>query len=134
YIFLDAQAGADPFAHVAMSKGVSHEVIIVSEYDPLSAAGVERLKGLFREDLTYDRTWVLLNKMLPDFVQSFSDFMEVAKYASPMPWDADVVRAYARRRLALDAEKGNDFTLAVMQTLKSILGPDIETDLDIWLS
>lgn len=133
FIFLDAQAGSDPFAHLAMSPRYSKQVVIVSEYDPLSAAGVERLKGLFREELTYPRTWILLNKMLPDFVQSFSDFMEVARYASPIPWDADVVRAYARRRLALDLEKGNDFTLAVVQTLRSIIGEQIGTELDAWL-
>jgi MinD-like ATPase involved in chromosome partitioning or flagellar assembly len=134
FIFLDAQAGSDSIAHVAMSPKHSTQVVIVSEYDPLSAAGVERLKGLFREDLTYGRTWILLNKMLPDFVQSFSDFMEVAKYASPIPWDADVVRAYARRKLALDLERGNEFTLAVVQTLRSILGDEIGEDLDGWLS
>jgi cellulose biosynthesis protein BcsQ len=133
FIFLDAQAGADSIAHVAMSQRHSDQVVIVSEYDPLSAAGVERLKGLFREDLTYVRTWILLNKMLPDFVKSFSDFMEVAKYASPIPWDADVVRAYARRRLALDLERGNEFTLAVLQSLRSILGDKIGPQLDNWL-
>ncbi len=133
YIFLDAQAGADSFAQTAMKRDVSNEVIIVSEYDPLSAAGVERLKGLLREDLTYERTWVLLNKMLPDFVQSFSDFMEVAKYASPIPWDAEVVKAYARRRLALDLERGNAYTIAVMQTLRSIFAEEIDTEMAKWL-
>jgi len=132
YIFLDAQAGSDPFAKVSMSKDISDEVIIVSEYDPMSAAGVERLKGLFREDLIYGRTWLLLNKMLPEFVQSFSDFLEVAKYLSPVPWDAEVVRAYARRKLALDLENGNLYTLAVMQTLKSLLGDTISTELQSW--
>lgn len=132
YIFLDAQAGSDHFAHISMSKGISDEVIIVSEYDPMSAAGVERLKGLFREDLTYNRTWVLLNKMLPDFVQSFSDFLEVAKYLSPVPWDAEVVRSYSRRKLPLDLKYGNEYTLAIMQTLKSFLGENISDDLDSW--
>lgn len=132
YIFLDAQAGSDPYAQVSISKKISDEVIIVSEYDPMSSAGVERLKGLFREDLTYDRTWLLLNKMLPEFVKSFSNFLEVARYISPIPWDADVVRAYARRRLALDLENGNDFTLAIIQTLKSLLGDTISTELQSW--
>jgi hypothetical protein len=134
FVFLDAQAGADSIAGVAMSQRFSHQVVIVSEYDPLSAMGVERLKGLFREDLTYVRTWILLNKMLPDFVRSFSDFLEVAKYASPIPWDSDVVRAYARRRLALDLEKGNEFTLAVVQTLRSIFDDDIGAELHSWLN
>lgn len=134
FIFLDAQAGSDLYAYTAMQRGVSHEVIIVSEYDPLSAAGIERLKGLFREDLTYDRTWVLLNKMLPDFVQSFSDFLEVAKYLNPIAWDADVVRAYARRKLAIDMEEGNEFTIGIMQTLKTLFGDLISREIDIWLN
>ncbi len=93
-----------------MKRGISDEVIIVSEYDPVSAAGVERLKGLLREDLTIDRTWILLNKLLPDFVQSFTDFLEVVKYPNPIPWDAEVVKAYARRKLALDLNYGNNHT------------------------
>lgn len=132
YIFLDAQAGSDIFAQVSMSKEISDEVIIVSEYDPLSAAGVERLKGLFHEDLNYVRTWYLLNKMLPEFVQSFSDFLEVAKYLSPIQWDSDVVRAYARRRLALDLENGNEYTLSIIQTIKSLLGDAISEELESW--
>jgi cellulose biosynthesis protein BcsQ len=132
YIFLDAQAGSDNYAHVAMRKDVSNEVVIVSEYDPLSAAGIERLKALFREDLTYNRTWVLLNKMLPDFVQSFSDFLEVAKYLSPIPWNVEVVKAYARRKLALDLEYGNEFTLAIMQTIKVMLGDEIKKEIHEW--
>jgi MinD-like ATPase involved in chromosome partitioning or flagellar assembly len=132
YIFLDAQAGSDPYAQISMSKGISDEVVIVSEYDPMSAAGVERLKALFPGELSYVRTWVLLNKMLPDFVKSFSDFMEVAKYLSPIPWDADVVRAYARRRLALNLETGNEYTLAVRQTLATLLGEQLADDMKKW--
>ncbi|TKJ35029.1 MAG: hypothetical protein CEE38_16355 [Planctomycetes bacterium B3_Pla] len=132
FIFLDAQAGSDQLSRLAMSGKISDEVIIVSEYDPMSAAGVERLKGLLREELTYMRTWVLLNKMLPDFVDTFSDFLEVTKYLSPIPWDADVVRAYSRRRLALDLEYGNEYTLAVMQTLKGLLGEDIGSEIEQW--
>jgi cellulose biosynthesis protein BcsQ len=134
YVFIDAQAGSDEYAHVALSRGVCDEVVIVSEYDPISAAGVERLKGLFREDLTYPRTWILLNKMLPDFVNAFSDFLEVARYLSPIPWDAEVVRAYARRKVALDFESGNAHTLAVAQTLRSLLGDEIAVDMEEWMA
>jgi MinD-like ATPase involved in chromosome partitioning or flagellar assembly len=84
YIFLDAQAGADVFSRLAMGEEISDEVIIVTEYDPLSAAGVERLKAVMRDELIYVRTWVLLNKMLPDFVETFSDFLEVSRYFT---WD-----------------------------------------------
>ncbi len=132
YIFLDAQAGADVYASIAMSKRISDVVVLVAEYDPMSAAGVERLKGLMRDDLTYARTWVLLNKILPEFAKNFSDFLEIARYLSPIPWDADVVRAYARRRLALDTENGNPFTLAIMQTVRSLFGEEIERDIKNW--
>ena len=133
FILIDAQAGADDMGRIAMSRKVSDEVVIVSEYDPMSAAGVERLKALLREDLTYDRTWVLLNKILPEFAKSFSDFMEVAKYLSPIPWDASVVRAYARRQLAIDTDTGNEHTISVLQTLKGLFGDSIQQDLTAWV-
>ena len=44
FILLDAQAGSDKWSRNAISKDVSDEVIIVTEYDPLSSAGVERMK------------------------------------------------------------------------------------------
>jgi len=133
FIILDAQAGADEYAAEAMHRDVSDAVVIVSEYDPMSAAGIERLKGLLREDLTYGRTWVLLNKVLPEFAKSFSDFLEVARYLSPIPWDADVVRAYARRRLALDMENGNPFTLALVQVVKTIYADELESEIEAWI-
>lgn len=133
FIFIDAQAGADDMAKIAMCRSVSDEVVIVTEYDPMSAAGVERLKALLREDLTYDRTWVLLNKILPEFAKSFSDFLEVAKYLNPIPWDASVVRAYARRQLAIDTESGNEHTISVLQTLKGLCGESIQLDLAKWV-
>jgi cellulose biosynthesis protein BcsQ len=134
YVLLDAQAGSDIFAQYAMSKDVSDIVVLVSEYDPMSAAGLERLKGVMNRDLTYVRTWVLLNKILPEFARNFSSFLEVSKYLSPIPWDAHVVRAYARRRLPLDLENGNTYTLAIMRTVKTLLGEEIEDSISHWAS
>lgn len=133
FIFIDSQAGADQTAQLMMNRDISDEVVIVSEYDPMSAAGVERLKGILRNDLTYERTWVLLNKILPEFAESFSDFLEVAKYLSPIPWEAEVVRAYARRRLAVDTESGNSHTLAVLQTLRGLVGDSTLEELEQWV-
>lgn len=132
YILLDAQAGSDKYSRLAMRKDVSDEVIIVSEYDPLSAAGIERLKQVAGEDLDYTRTWVLLNKMLPEFVDKFSEFLSVTKYLPPIPWNADVVRAYAGRKLALDVEKGNVYTLAIMRAATALLGDEIHEEINSW--
>jgi len=132
FIFLDAQAGSDDCAKVAISSDISDEVLIVTEYDPLSSAGVERMKGLLRNDLTFVRTWVLINKMLPEFIETFSDFLEVVRYLSPIPWDSNVVRSYSRRKLAIDMEFGNEFTLSIIQTLKVLLGEGIAKEINLW--
>lgn len=132
YIILDAQAGADVVSEVAVKRGISDEVVIVSEYDPLSAAGIERLKAIMGDELNYSRTWILLNKMLPEFVASFSEFLSVARYLPPIPWSAEVVRAYSKRQLALDFTTGNQFTLAVMRTLKALLPHADGIALDKW--
>ena len=133
FIFLDAQAGSDMYSRIAVNEQISDEVIIVSEYDPLSSAGVERLKQVVGEDLSFARTWILLNKMLPEFVEKFSEFLSVTKYLPPIPWNAKVVRAYAKRELALDLERGNEFTLAIMGTIKVLMGKSIDSDLNLWL-
>ena len=132
FILLDAQAGSDKYSKLAMDKNISDEVIIVSEYDPLSAAGIERLKQVVGDDLDFTRTWVLLNKMLPEFVNKFSEFLSITKYLPPIPWNAEVVRSYAKRKLALDLDKGNTFTLAVMRTVKTLLGDSIEGEINSW--
>jgi len=132
FILLDAQAGSDKYSKLAMNKNISDEVIIVSEYDPLSAAGIERLKQVVGDDLDFTRTWVLLNKMLPEFVNKFSEFLSITKYLPPIPWNAEVVRSYAKRKLALDLDKGNTFTLAVMRTVKALLGDSIEGEINSW--
>lgn len=132
FIILDAQAGSDQISLVTMSRQVSDIVIIVSEYDPLSAAGVERLKGIAGDDLAVERTWSLLNKMLPEFVEVFSDFLSISHYLPPVPWTADAVRAYSRRELALNFDVGNEYTLAIIQTIKSLPFADVRQRVEEW--
>jgi len=132
YVFLDAQAGTDVFSRLAMSREIVDTVVLVSEYDPLSAAGIERMKRVVGADLDYSRTWILLNKVLPEFVEKFSEFLSIARYLPPIPWNSEVVRAYAKRRLALDTDKGNEFTLSVMATVRELFGREIESDIEQW--
>ncbi len=132
YIFFDAQAGSDRFAKIAMNPNITDEVIIVSEYDPLSAAGLERLKGLLPEELNYYRTWILINKILPEFATAFSDFLEIARYLSPIHWSADIVRAYARRQVYLKLEHCDETTFSIAKTLESFLGDEIKNEISQW--
>jgi len=129
YIFLDAQAGTDSYAKVAIEH--SDEVVIVSEYDPVSIEGIERFKGLFF-GLLPKKTWVLFNKVLPEFADSVRDFFSMASYLSPIPWDKDVMLAFANRELALDTENFNEYTKAMIRTARS-LTPEYTKDMDSWL-
>ncbi len=132
FLFIDAQAGADEISQIVMESEISDEVIIVSEYDPMSTAGVERMKAIVGEGLSYDRTWILLNKLLPEFVSKFDEFFSVSKYLPPIPWTADAVRAYARRSLAINLDSPNQYTLAVLLSLKELIPNEHSVILDNW--
>ena len=130
FIFLDSQAGSDIYTKIAIES--ADENIIVSEFDPLSLAGVDRLKRFFPDSLSYDKTWILFNKVLPDIAESISDNFYIAKYLSPIPWYAEVIRSIVQRKLAIDTEKGNSYTLALLNTIQSLLGDIIESDINLW--
>lgn len=134
YILIDAQAGTDTASAAAVGLDVCDEVIIVSEFDPLSTAGIERMKALLPDELTFGRTRILLNKLLPEFVEKFTEFLSVARYLPPLPWTADVVRAYSKRRLALDFNKGNEYTAALLVTVRELLPIEDVEVLDAWLA
>ena len=70
--------------------------------------------------------------MLPEFVDKFSEFLSVSHYLPPIPWNADVVRSYAKRTLALDFERGNEFTLAALQSVKALPFATLTNDLNAW--
>lgn len=130
YILIDAQAGSDIYAQIAME--IADEVVIVSEYDPVSIEGIERLKRLFGRALSYDKTWVLFNKMLPVYVKSLGEFLSIARFLVPIPWDAEVVRAYTRRRLAVNMKGATDHTIAIMQTARSLFAEKIDEAITNW--
>lgn len=121
-IFIDAQAGSDAYAQIA--AGFSYLNIIVSEYDPVSAQGIDRLKIIFHKELTPPTTYTLFNKVLPEFSATIGDGLAIARYLPPIPWDADVVRAFALRDLAINLDTPNPYTLAISQLALAFL-PDI---------
>jgi cellulose biosynthesis protein BcsQ len=130
FIILDAQAGSDAYAEVAIEA--ADETVLVSEYDPISVEGIERLRHLFSEHLTYSKTWILYNKILPEFSKSVGEFLSINRYLSPIPWDAQVVLRFARRKLAIDMQKGNAYTLAIMNTALSLFQDAIQDQVKEW--
>jgi len=130
YIFIDAQAGSDTYAEIAMS--VADEVIIVSEYDPVSISGVNRLIQLFGNIIPYEKRWLLYNKVLPEFAITLRETRIAEKILSPIPWDKEVMLAFARRRLAIDVDKGNQHTLAIIRTISSLFGKEIDEEIENW--
>jgi cellulose biosynthesis protein BcsQ len=134
YILIDCQAGSDIHSEIVVDSSISDEIVIVSEYDPISAAGIERIKGLFSKQLTYERTWVLLNKVLPEFAESNEDFLEISRYLPPIIWDSEVVRNYARKEIALDFESGNEYTLSIIKLIRTLFDKKLKEDLNKWLN
>lgn len=133
-VLLDAEAGAEETMKVACSPQVSDSAVIVSEFDPMSLAGIRRLEAAFPDQLHFERRWVLLNKVLPELVEESSTFLEVHRYLPPIAWNPDVVRAYARRTLALDLNAGNEYTYSVVRSLQILLGAPIAQRIDKWVS
>jgi cellulose biosynthesis protein BcsQ len=133
YVLIDCQAGVDIHSEIVVKENISDEIIIVSEFDPISAAGIERMKGLFHKESIYNRSWVLLNKVLPELSKTSNDFLEITRYLPPVIWTAEVVKKYARKELALDFEVGNEYTLNIVKILRVLFGKEIKASLDKWL-
>jgi cellulose biosynthesis protein BcsQ len=132
YIIIDAQAGSDIYAKYSINK--CDYKIIVSEYDPISAEGVERLKQIFAKELPPEKTWILLNKVLPDFADKLSSYMSVYKFLSPIPWDADVIKSFAKRKININTKNINVYTFAIIKTIKSLGLNKLNDSIDEWIN
>jgi cellulose biosynthesis protein BcsQ len=129
-ILLDAQAGADFYAEHAVRA--ADKIVIVSEYDPVSAEGVERLKRLFHSSFQDKDVWTLFNKVLPELVSLRYDFLETVRILPPVPRDADVIRAFSRRHSAVDTNVGNPYTFALVPILETLMGEEAGAALAKW--
>jgi cellulose biosynthesis protein BcsQ len=130
FVLLDAQAGADKYAKAAVKA--ADQCVIVSEYDPVSAQGIERLKILFANVMDPATTHVLFNKVLAEFARVIGEGLAIARYLTPIPWDADVVRAFTRRDLAIDMKLANAYTLAIAAVTYSLFPDETGEAIDKW--
>jgi cellulose biosynthesis protein BcsQ len=131
FILLDAQAGGDAYARVSAS--LAHQVVIVTEFDPISFQGVDRLKILFSEVMDPQNTWILYNKILPEFATAIGEGLLVARVLPPIQWDADVIRAFAQRELAVNFEEPNKYTLSISAIASRLLGGSVKDRVREWL-
>ncbi len=132
FIIFDAQAGADSFSRIVTEK--SDHSVIVSEYDPVSVQGIDRLKILLSDAIDPGSNWTLFNKILPEFASVVGEGLSVARYLSPIPWDADVVRAFSRRDLAINMTYPNTYTVAISQAINMMLSDLVGERIEQWLA
>jgi cellulose biosynthesis protein BcsQ len=130
FIFIDAQAGTDHIAKIAAAS--ADQCVVVSEYDPVSVEGIERLKLIFAREMKPSSTWTLFNKILPEFAKVIGHGLAVARYLPPVPWDADVVRAFARRDLAINVSAPNAYTLAISEVAYYLFPDEAGSAIEGW--
>jgi len=82
--------------------------------------------------MPYEKRWILYNKVLPEYAKKIGETRLEERYLPPIPWDAEVVRAFSQRRLALDTDKGSEHTIAIMRTVSSLLGEVAKKEIENW--
>ncbi|BAN00542.1 hypothetical protein YM304_02280 [Ilumatobacter coccineus YM16-304] len=130
YVLLDLQAGADPVAVQAAMH--ADDVVIVSEFDPVSIQGVKRLERLYPEAFAKESTWILYNKVLPEIAKRMTDILRIERKLPAMPWTVEVVRSYLDGQIPVDMRLPNPFTLVVVEGVASLLGTEVGTAIAEW--
>ncbi len=130
FVILDAQAGSDIYAKIAAH--LADQIVIVSEYDPVSAQGIDRIKILFSEVIDPSSTWTLFNKVLPEFAPFIGEGLSIARYLPPIVWDAEVVRAFSRRDIAINFDSPNPYTITISQICASLFPEKVGLAIENW--
>jgi MinD-like ATPase involved in chromosome partitioning or flagellar assembly len=129
-IIIDAEAGMERSTFDAIS--ISQKVVIVTEFDPLSASGVERLKIIYSNILPMSQTFILVNKLLPEFSKIQSEYFIAWNHLPPIPFDFEVMRAYARGEIPWRIDNLTSFDRAIIRAVQEIL-PTYKQEVSNWL-
>jgi len=130
FILIDAQAGADDVA-LAVAD-LADEVVIVTEYDPVSAQGVKRLERKAPHVFDLNKTWVLYNKVLPELVEGIGSLLRVERRLVPVPWDVEVVRAFMESRVPIDMDVPNAYTRSIVASVESLFSRELGDAIRAW--
>jgi MinD-like ATPase involved in chromosome partitioning or flagellar assembly len=129
-IIIDAEAGLESSTQAAIA--LADRAVIVTEFDPMSATGVERLRSGFASAWPTDGTYILVNKILPELARIESDYFVAWRHLPPIPFDFAVMRAYTRGEVPFDTENPSPFARALVRVASSLL-PELSRALDDWL-
>lgn len=134
FLILDAQAGANPSAFVAVKN--SDKAIIITEPDPICVSASKNLEYEFRSKTSVgnfprDTFWIL-NKILLEEAREYSvleKYLTIFSHLPPIPFDFEVRRAFSRRRIPLDIDNPSAFFFGITRMTKALL-PDLKTTLE----
>jgi cellulose biosynthesis protein BcsQ len=130
YVLLDLQAGADPVS-VEAAKWAD-DVVVVSEFDPVSIQGIKRLQRLYPDSFAPDHSWILYSKVLPEISERMTDVLRVERKLPPTPWTVDVVRSYLDGRVPIDMVIPNTYTLSIVESVAALWGKGLFNEISEW--
>lgn len=130
-IIFDTEAGIEQSTCYAIN--VSSKAVIVTEFDPLSASGVERLKSSFADVWPRGNTYIIVNKMLPEFAKIQRDYFTAWNHLPPIPFDFEVMRSYAHAEIPWNTEELAQFTKSIARMSYELL-PEYREDINTWLN
>ena len=120
YIVLDLEAGPEPYVGAAVRR--ARRVVIVTEPDPVSAAGVVRFRALLLKDIPYRRIFLQYNKCLDKGTLMASRIPRFDAQELPaIPFDSRVMRAYGKSEVPIDTTSQNIFTTAMVEVATNLL-------------
>ena len=130
-IILDTEAGTEITTRACIE--VSDKAVIVTEFDPLSASGVERLKFNFDDSWPKNETYVIVNKLLPEYANIQSDYFTAWNHLPPIPFDFEVMRAYAHGTIPWNPRESGQFSKSIVKMTRELL-PSLKNKIDSWFN
>lgn len=122
-VILDAQAGVSQTSAACLS--VSSSVITVVESDPVSMWAVKNLER--RLAIYYpnnSRVFYLANKLFFDEVAQYkaiSSYLRSISHLPPLPFDFEVRKAFAHRKIPINLEIPTPFLFALLRIIPDLL-------------
>ena len=129
-VIIDTEPGTEEFTRSVITA--ADRAVIVSEFDPMSASGVERLKATFQQAWPLGHTYVLVNKLLPELAKIESNYFTAFDHLPPIPFDFEVMRRYSRGEIPFDPASPGSFVQAVVRMARELM-PEYRQDMEAWL-